>query len=74
MKLFLILIAVSGICIAHSGRTNSSGCHNDRKNGGYHCHRADDFKLDSNRNPASTKDHATNAEAPKEHRKSLVKK
>ena len=25
---------------AHSGRTDSSGCHNDRKNGGYHCHKA----------------------------------
>lgn len=23
---------------AHSGRTNSEGCHNDWKNGGYHCH------------------------------------
>lgn len=32
-----ILIISIGI-FAHSGRTNSSGCHNDRKNGGYHCH------------------------------------
>jgi hypothetical protein len=23
---------------AHGGRTNASGCHNDRKSGGYHCH------------------------------------
>ena len=23
---------------AHGGRTNASGCHNDRKRGGYHCH------------------------------------
>lgn len=23
---------------AHSGRTNSAGCHNDYINGGYHCH------------------------------------
>jgi hypothetical protein len=23
---------------AHGGRTNADGCHNDRKNGGYHCH------------------------------------
>jgi hypothetical protein len=22
----------------HSGRTNSSGCHNETKTGGYHCH------------------------------------
>ena len=25
---------------AHSGGLNAAGCHNDRKNGGYHCHRA----------------------------------
>lgn len=23
---------------AHSGRTNSEGCHNNRNNGTYHCH------------------------------------
>lgn len=25
---------------AHPGGLNSEGCHHDRKNGGYHCHRA----------------------------------
>jgi hypothetical protein len=25
---------------AHPGGLNAQGCHNDRKNGGYHCHRA----------------------------------
>lgn len=25
---------------AHGGGLNADGCHNDRKNGGYHCHRA----------------------------------
>ncbi|WP_171040428.1 HNH endonuclease [Pseudoalteromonas sp. S4389] len=42
MKLFIFL-SLSMISIssaAHSGRTNSEGCHNDRKNGGYHCHGA----------------------------------
>lgn len=24
---------------AHPGGLNAEGCHNDRKNGGYHCHR-----------------------------------
>ena len=24
--------------LAHSGRTNAEGCHNDRVHGGYHCH------------------------------------
>ena len=37
------LFAMSIACIAlqaqaHGGRTNAEGCHNDRKNGGYHCH------------------------------------
>lgn len=25
---------------AHGGGLNAQGCHNDRKNGGYHCHRS----------------------------------
>lgn len=25
--------------LAHGGGLNAEGCHNDRKNGGYHCHR-----------------------------------
>lgn len=37
----IVLVAVSMLAFdvaAHSGRTNAQGCHNDRKNGGYHCH------------------------------------
>lgn len=37
-----ILIALAACMVfnahAHGGRTNAQGCHNDRKNGGYHCH------------------------------------
>jgi len=33
------LAFVSGGAQAHSGGLNAEGCHNDRKNGGYHCHR-----------------------------------
>ena len=33
------LVAMSSVALAHSGRTNSEGCHNDRSNGTYHCHR-----------------------------------
>ncbi len=29
---------VSFSVYSHSGRTNSSGCHNNRKTGDYHCH------------------------------------
>ncbi|MBI1353316.1 MAG: YHYH domain-containing protein [Acidobacteria bacterium] len=34
----LICFLALTIVMAHPGRLNSSGCHNDRKNGGYHCH------------------------------------
>lgn len=35
--LFIILI-LSNLAFAHSGNANKDGCHNDRINGGYHCH------------------------------------
>ncbi len=34
----IIIFSVNSSIYAHSGRTNSSGCHNDTKTGGYHCH------------------------------------
>lgn len=40
----LIVLSMTGFlfcwsrALAHSGRTNSSGCHNDNIHGGYHCH------------------------------------
>lgn len=40
-KVSLILFAMGFITLnAHSGGTNSAGCHNDWKNGGYHCHKS----------------------------------
>ncbi|PZD71047.1 hypothetical protein C1752_08489 [Acaryochloris thomasi RCC1774] len=33
---FLAIATVSAL--AHSGRTNASGCHNNSKTGSYHCH------------------------------------
>jgi len=33
-----ILMLASSAVFAHSGGTDSNGCHHDRKNGGYHCH------------------------------------
>ena len=32
------LLAVAAPLQAHSGRTDASGCHHDRRNGGHHCH------------------------------------
>lgn len=36
----LVLLAIPLIVFAHSGRTDSSGCHTNRKTGDYHCHGA----------------------------------
>lgn len=40
MKYLLLAITFvfSIIAFAHSGGTDSSGCHYDRKTGEYHCH------------------------------------
>ena len=38
---FLVLsVLYGGQAIAHGGGLDKFGCHNDRKSGGYHCHRA----------------------------------
>ena len=37
--MLLVLPAMAGNDWAHGGGLNKEGCHNDRKNGGYHCHR-----------------------------------
>ena len=39
--LFVALTIVSGgpPALAHPGGLNAEGCHNNRKTGGYHCHR-----------------------------------
>lgn len=43
-SIILPLAAAYLLCVqqaaAHPGGLNAEGCHNDRKNGGYHCHRA----------------------------------
>ncbi len=37
-KILLILATGCSLLYSHSGRTDASGCHNNRKNGTYHCH------------------------------------
>ena len=34
----ILVVSVHSVAYAHSGRTNSSGCHNVTATGGYHCH------------------------------------
>lgn len=36
----IIFVFSSGVLFSHGGGLDSSGCHHDRKNGGYHCHRS----------------------------------
>lgn len=36
--LLFCLLLIPSLVLAHGGRTNKHGCHNDRKHGGYHCH------------------------------------
>ena len=38
--LSLAMLVSTSAATAHPGGLNAAGCHNDRKNGGYHCHRA----------------------------------
>jgi hypothetical protein len=35
----LVLSLACGAALAHPGGLDGNGCHHDRKNGGYHCHR-----------------------------------
>jgi hypothetical protein len=39
MKILIVLTALlSSLAFAHSGGTDSNGCHKDHKTGGWHCH------------------------------------
>ncbi len=42
MRLWTViaLLWLPALGFAHGGGLNADGCHNDRKNGGYHCHQA----------------------------------
>lgn len=40
LKMIAFVASVMGAsyAIGHSGGLDKNGCHNDHKNGGYHCH------------------------------------
>lgn len=38
LELAVVLCCITAAASAHGGRTNASGCHNERATGGYHCH------------------------------------
>src|SRR5260221_8895980 len=37
--LFIACLSASSLAFGHGGGLDSEGCHNDKKAGGYHCHR-----------------------------------
>lgn len=53
-------IASASIALAHGGGLNAEGCHNDRKNGGYHCHRAQTRSADLPKPPTQEPGKASN--------------
>ena len=57
-KLFVILAiltcSIYSVAYSHSGRTNSSGCHNVRATGGYHCHGGGSSSSSSSRSSSTS--------------------
>ena len=39
VSILLATFLLSTVSFAHKGRTNSKGCHTNRKTGEYHCHK-----------------------------------
>lgn len=63
-------LAFQQVALAHSGRTNSEGCHNNRRTGNYHCHNSGETyrKTQTNISPRrdyDCSDFATQAQAQK---------
>jgi len=46
-KIVTILLLGASLLLAHSGGTNSAGCHYNHKTGDYHCHRSDNKVVES---------------------------
>jgi hypothetical protein len=51
MAALLLCVSLPFGASAHSGGLNSEGCHNNRKTGDYHCHRAPTTQTRSKRQP-----------------------
>ena len=47
-----LLGLISASAHAHGGGLNAEGCHNERRTGGYHCHRAPSVPRDTPRKPS----------------------
>lgn len=47
MRSLLLFVIAFSLGSAHSGRTDSSGCHYDRKTGVYHCHKSSEELIEA---------------------------
>ena len=54
LKLLIVALILPVLVLAHGGRTNSEGCHNNRKTGDYHCHNGESAKANSPQNIRSS--------------------
>jgi|GEM_PF-617703 len=59
--LLLCLLLIPSLVSAHGGRTDKSGCHNDRKNGGYHCHNSGSVPKPQSIRTSNNATHTTSA-------------
>lgn len=55
MRAFILLLTLINISFAsgHSGRTNSVGCHKDKKNHSYQCHKIKEIGMSTPKNDVS---------------------
>lgn len=53
-----LALACAGHAGAHGGGLNRDGCHHDRRNGGYHCHRSPAPSSFNQAAPRATSPHA----------------
>jgi len=51
---------MSQLALAHGGGLNAEGCHNNRKTGDYHCHRAPVAKANAGTVPVQSSGTSTN--------------
>lgn len=56
---------------AHGGGLDANGCHHDRKNGGYHCHRSPSYVTPESTVPSTSLTRSTIAPAPTSARSGL---
>ena len=59
MLLLFCFMLIQSQAFSHGGGLNKEGCHNDRKNGGYHCHRSKGTQNNS-KAPNQSSSNATN--------------